>query len=333
MYKNDLLNIIMPTFNHEKFIGKAIESVLNQKCNFSFKLVISDDFSMDNTIDVCIGFAERYPSKIKLMTSNKNIGIARNYKKLFDACHSTYIAILEGDDYWTDPYKLQKQIDILSSNEKTGFVHTGFEVLFSNGEKKVGNKGVNLIKLQGAVLRNYPIINFTISPLTVCFKRSLLKYIDLDFIIENELQTVDAFLWTEFAHYTEFAYIPEITGCYRILKNSISNTNNISQIRKSNDTVRLILKYFIVKYNIDKLQAKNMLNRQYFFMIGQYIERKMWNEAAVEAEQAYTTNFSDKLKMMIVKNHYFRFSYILYLHIIKFGSKCKQLFSIKFLGL
>lgn len=320
-----LLNIIMPTYNHEKYIGQAIESVLMQQCDFPFRLLIGDDFSTDTTQNICLKYAVNYPDIITLLSTNCNLGIIDNYKRLFDCCTAPYIAILEGDDYWTDPSKLEKQILAFTLDENVGFVHTGFEVIYQDGGKKIGHKGTDLSKLSGNVLGESQIIDFTISPLTVCFKRMLLQYLDFDFILNSNLQTIDAVLWTEFAHHTQFAYIQDITGCYRILNNSISNTRNIEAIKKFNDTSKCILTYFITKYNIPPKLANSLMNRQYLFMIGKYIERKMWYEAEFEAKLAVSDSFSSKLKIFIAHNHSYWFVYMLYIYALKKASNFKQL--------
>ena len=115
--KNPLVSICMVTYNHEPYIAQAIEGVLMQKTNFQYELVISDDCSLDNTRKICIEYKEIYPDIIKLLLSTKNQGITQNFLSTVQACSGKYIAQCDGDDYWTDPQKLQKQVDILEKNE------------------------------------------------------------------------------------------------------------------------------------------------------------------------------------------------------------------------
>ncbi|HMH32107.1 MAG TPA: glycosyltransferase [Puia sp.] len=109
----------MVTYNHEKYIAEAIESVLKQETSFTYKLFIGDDCSSDSTTDICRIYSERYPDKIDLVVNEKNRGAHGNGVRTYHRCLQSgaeYLALCEGDDYWTDPHKLQKQIGFLESN-------------------------------------------------------------------------------------------------------------------------------------------------------------------------------------------------------------------------
>jgi glycosyltransferase involved in cell wall biosynthesis len=106
----------MITYNHEAYISEAIESVLMQITNFPIDLIIGEDCSTDNTRNICLEYKQKYMSIIKLLLPEKNIGDLKNFMNTYHACKGKYIALLEGDDYWTDPMKLQKQVDYLEAN-------------------------------------------------------------------------------------------------------------------------------------------------------------------------------------------------------------------------
>lgn len=114
-----MVAVWMVTYNHGEFIEKAIESVMMQKTTFQYKLFIGEDFSTDNTREICKKLKEEHPDKIELFLHDKNIGSNANGIFMYEQCFKSeakYIALLEGDDYWTDPYKLQKQVDFLNVN-------------------------------------------------------------------------------------------------------------------------------------------------------------------------------------------------------------------------
>ncbi len=111
-----LVNICMITYNHEQYISQSIEAVLSQVTDFDFMLLIGEDNSTDRTKEICLDFAERFPGKIKLITSSGNVGMSKNFLRTYQACKGKYIAFCEGDDYWTDVNKLQKQVDFLEAN-------------------------------------------------------------------------------------------------------------------------------------------------------------------------------------------------------------------------
>lgn len=111
-----LVSICTTTYNRGKFIGETIESCMKQKTNFPFEMVICDNCSTDNTVEVIDSFIKKYPGKIKLLKADKNYGLMINYIKSIESGTGKYIADCDGDDYWTDENKLQKQIDFLEAN-------------------------------------------------------------------------------------------------------------------------------------------------------------------------------------------------------------------------
>ncbi|MEW4925275.1 glycosyltransferase [Algibacter sp. 2305UL17-15] len=113
-----LLSVCLITYNHKDFIRQAIDGVLMQEVDFSYELIIADDFSTDGTRDILLEYKAKYPDVIKLILQECNIGPAKNWMDLITSPDSKvkYIAYFEGDDYWTDTLKLQKQVDFLESN-------------------------------------------------------------------------------------------------------------------------------------------------------------------------------------------------------------------------
>lgn len=120
MNNEPLLSVAMITYKHEAYIKKAIEGVLMQETNFEFHLIISDDCSPDTTPKIVQDLIDNHPKgyRIKYFRHEKNIGMQPNAIFVLKHCIGNYIALCEGDDYWTDPLKLQKQVDFLEQNEE-----------------------------------------------------------------------------------------------------------------------------------------------------------------------------------------------------------------------
>ena len=114
--KEKLLSVVTITYNHEPFIAKTIEGVLMQQVIFPIELILAEDCSTDGTRDICRRYAEQYPELIRLITSESNVGAVANERRAMLAARGKYIAFCEGDDYWTDPLKLQKQVGFLESH-------------------------------------------------------------------------------------------------------------------------------------------------------------------------------------------------------------------------
>jgi glycosyltransferase involved in cell wall biosynthesis len=127
------------TYNHELFIKDCLEGILKQETKFDFELIIGDDASIDGTSDILRDYAARYPEIIKPIIQKKNVGAYVNsFESVYNKLVGEYIAICEGDDYWEDPLKLQKQVDFLEANPQ-------FSICFSPA--KIVDKEGNLIEI------------------------------------------------------------------------------------------------------------------------------------------------------------------------------------------
>lgn len=110
------VSVCMIAYNHQAYIAQALDSILAQKTNFPFEIVIGDDNSTDDTGRICKEYAERFPGKIRYHLREKNLGMMPNFITTLGECEGTYIALCEGDDYWIDDSKLQTQADFLDNN-------------------------------------------------------------------------------------------------------------------------------------------------------------------------------------------------------------------------
>jgi glycosyltransferase involved in cell wall biosynthesis len=110
------VSVIMITYNHERFIEQAIESVLAQQADFDYELLIGEDCSTDNTAEIVRRYQRKHPNRIRTIMRRENVGGRRNAADLNRMVRGQYLALLEGDDYWTCPEKLQRQVDFLDAH-------------------------------------------------------------------------------------------------------------------------------------------------------------------------------------------------------------------------
>lgn len=129
------VSVMMVTYNHEKYLGQAILSVINQNTDFKYELLIGEDCSTDQTRKIAEKYQAMYPEIVKLITHNKNVGALKNEADLRRRCQGQYIAVLEGDDYWTNPEKLKRQVEFLDSHPQYIGVSHNVKVLDENGKK------------------------------------------------------------------------------------------------------------------------------------------------------------------------------------------------------
>jgi glycosyltransferase involved in cell wall biosynthesis len=111
-----LVSVAITTFNLERWLPRALDSVFTQITDFPFEIVISDDASTDGTLEIARSYRERYPNVIRVLERSKNVGMCRNSYDTFEQCRGKFIAWLDADDYWTDPRKLAIQVETLESD-------------------------------------------------------------------------------------------------------------------------------------------------------------------------------------------------------------------------
>jgi len=131
-----LVSVISLVYQHVAFIEKAIESWLMQKTNFDFEIIIGEDNSTDGTRKIVFDYAKKYPDIIRVITSDSNVGMRENSVRAKKASRGKYIALCEGDDYWIDPLKLQKQVDFMEANPDFSLCFHDAIVLMDNKSRQ-----------------------------------------------------------------------------------------------------------------------------------------------------------------------------------------------------
>jgi glycosyltransferase involved in cell wall biosynthesis len=110
------LSVMVITYNHERFLAQALESIFAQRVNFEYEIIVGEDCSTDGTREVLNSLCRRYPGRIVSLFRERNMGAMKNLQDTLAACQGQYIALLEGDDFWICDDKLQRQIDFLDTN-------------------------------------------------------------------------------------------------------------------------------------------------------------------------------------------------------------------------
>lgn len=152
------VSIVMITYNHQEFIEEAINSVLMQECNFQIELLISNDNSTDYTDSIIRKILKNHPkvNLVKYTNRTENVGMMPNFVSTLSLCKGKFIALCEGDDYWTDPFKLQKQVDFLEENPEYTFSMGIVDMFIEKTGKTVKRKeGVDPNKSETYTLKDY----------------------------------------------------------------------------------------------------------------------------------------------------------------------------------
>lgn len=136
MTKLPTVSVVCITYNHEKYIHQALDGFVKQKTNFTYEVIVADDYSTDKTAEIIAEYAKNYPEIIKPTLRTKNVGIEKNCIEAFQKTTGKYVAFCEGDDYWTDTEKLQTQVDFMELNQGCALSFHPVKVFFEDGSKQ-----------------------------------------------------------------------------------------------------------------------------------------------------------------------------------------------------
>lgn len=244
------VSILVPTYNQERYISQTIKSVINQKTNFPFEILIGEDCSTDKTNHICQKFAKKFPHKIRLISNQSNFGLLKNFANLLSKSKGKYIAILGGDDYWIDNCKLQKQIDFLEENPDFSLVFTNSKRYLEEKQKFIKNfydhKKQQIYSCRDLILYNF------IPALTAVFKKNPNFRLPKNW---NQYYPEDWPLFILISQNKKIEYLPDITAVYRISKNGIgSGIPFLKRLQKTIPTIK------ILKEEIDQKYVQNLQN-------------------------------------------------------------------------
>lgn len=266
-----MVSIQCLVYNHESYLRQCLEGFVMQKTNFRFEAIVHDDASTDNSALIILEYAEKYPDIIKpiIETENQYSKHDGSLRRIMNEnTYGKYVALCEGDDYWTDPFKLQKQVDFLEANPDYGLVHTNY--IIKRGMSSYINNGKYI---NGQPYDEYLLGKFHIATLTTCYRSSFANKIDTSYLKEN-FKMGDYPLWFEIMRFGKIKYLPDVTATYNFLDESASH---------SKDKVKSILfllniwevrEYFAKKYNFQKTFNEIRKNLNFYKFILLLIQKK-----------------------------------------------------------
>ncbi|WP_051292977.1 glycosyltransferase [Citrifermentans bremense] len=254
------LSVLMITYNHAPFIAQALESVLMQQVGFDYEIVVGEDCSTDETRDILMEYQERHPDRIRLLLPEKNLGMIRNFAATCKECRGEYVAILEGDDFWTSRNKLQRQVDFLDANPECAACFHNVEVVYGDGREPhlFHRKPLKMLFDQRDIASD-----FFIPTCSTVFRNGLFGDFPKWFY---DLPMGDWPLHVLNAEHGLYAYLDEILASYRVHQGGVWSQ------RKTHDNMR------------QTVLAMTVVNRELGFRHGKSMGRKI---AMLEYELAY----------------------------------------------
>ena len=237
------VSVMMIAYNHERFIAQAIESVLVQRVNFDYEIVIGEDCSTDGTRAVIMDFHRRHPGRIVPLLRDRNVGAMRNLEATLSACRGRYVALLEGDDYWTCDKKLQRQVDFLDSKPDCAICCHRVEFLNETGSA------------YGDLLRYLPAGSYTIEDLlkgNFVMTCSTVLRRDLIPALPRWLRTMklgDLPMFALAARHGTIELMDEIMAVYRVHSGGTwSSLSSIARLREGSRMLRALDRHLGFQY-------------------------------------------------------------------------------------
>lgn len=312
-----MVSIRCITYNHEPYIRQCLEGFVMQKTNFRFEAIVHDDASTDGTAAIIHEYAEEYPDIIKPIyeTENQYSKHDGSLNRIMDAaCTGKYLAFCEGDDCWTDPYKLQKQVDYLESHLECVLVHTDLSVQdvntgemehfkwkrqrnYNQIERDWGDKLVSLI-LQG---------KYSVQTLTVCARMDSIRRVRDEYpeMADKKLLMGDTPLWMALAKKGTFHFIPEETACYHVISESATHSKNYSNVIDFYVSCLYMVEKFSALFSIPDKEKDAAIQAYVYFLLKDIYTDKREHRQEVEEKilKGRSLCISNKLLLSSIDSH------------------------------
>jgi glycosyltransferase involved in cell wall biosynthesis len=279
------VSVLMITYNHEEFIAKAIDSVLMQRTNFDFEIVIGEDCSTDNTRNIVVSYQKKYSEKCRALLNKTNVGMHRNFVQTLQACKGKYVAILEGDDYWTSPEKLQRQVEFLDNHPECAICFHNVTEFYKDGNRESHNFFDHVQKEFFTVEDLLPG-NFIPTPSTM-FRRGLFPELP-DWYYSVKMGDWPLHILN--ALHGKIGYIDEIMAVHLNHQNGIWFRRDwLEQNKASIELYDHLYSYLGRKY---KRIIQRSLHNQYLVIAEQYEKMSQIGDARRNALRAFTKHHS-----------------------------------------
>lgn len=254
----NIISVVILTYNQQDTIGRAIDSVLMQKCHVPFEIIIGEDASTDNTRVICQEYAKKHPDIIRLFCNEQNKGITDNYFDCLLQCRGQYIADCAGDDFWIDPDKLEKEVSVMESHPNVTMVITNWQYYDEQTQQTTPSRQQQHAPITpGRDLLRAIITQQNMSVFHLCtalYRADIFRkaYEEDTYMFRNkDLCSEDMQIASAMAWYGDIAYLPDVTLNYSISDRSVSNvTDSEKAFRFVSRTIELT-NYLANKYHID----------------------------------------------------------------------------------
>lgn len=292
--ENIVVSITCIAYNHEPFIEQSIQGFLIQETNFAFELIIHDDASTDNTQEIIRNYQKLYPNLIRTILQTENHwmgkGINATTAIVWPSAKGKYIAWCEGDDYWTDPQKLQKQVDFLEKNREVGLVYTDIDTYHISNNNWCRSIFNSKIAHRSSTFEEHLEKRGYLAPLTWVFRNSLLE--SFNSASHDSVDSSFEFMLIAF-QITKIHYLDVVTGVRNVLQNSASNHTDDGSKYKYRKGLFKIQRLYLNKYSNDKELKGRIYFANYLQLITdakKFADEELFTEAKIYLLKKVPTN-------------------------------------------
>ncbi|MCP9612683.1 glycosyltransferase [Coprobacter tertius] len=258
-----LVSIRCLAFNHEKYIRQCLDGFVMQRTTFPVEIIVHDDASTDGTAAIIREYAERYPNIIPLLeTENQYSKKDGSLGRIMNAAvHGKYVALCEGDDYWTDPLKLQKQVDFLESHPDYALVYTDVRFYYE-AKKKLSDPVFHSGMIKRTTDFTEHLVNAGfLAPCTWVCRREVLPP-------PTTVYCDGTFPWMlDLYHNSKIYYLDEATAVYRFLEESASHSKSLQKRYEYGRGILKIQFDYIKKYGLSEDVKQRVLRNRYAVLL------------------------------------------------------------------
>lgn len=295
------LTVVTTTYNHEDFIKQALDGIVSQKTNFDFELLICDDNSTDDTAKIIKEYQKKYPEIVKPIFNKKNLGAMENFIFTLSKAKSEYVALCDGDDFWSDCNKLQKQVDFLDNNKDFSIVFHQTKIFYEDNSK---NSEI-YPNFEKTVFDFHDLVKDSFIPANTVVYRWEFNKKNLEKEFPKNVVPGDYLIHLFHAKKGKIKFLPEIMSSYRRHdKGMWWTTSDIS--KKDEFNLKYGKKYLNFFLSVEKIfeLSSNTYSLQKDYLTNNlleiYLKKKMFDEI-VEFKKEY----KDLYEKCIVNFNYF----------------------------
>lgn len=245
MIEGVMVSVTVLTYNQEKWIAQTLDSILNQKTNYSFEVIIGEDWSTDGTRAICQQYVDKYDN-VFLAPQDHNLGLIGNWANTKKYVSGKYMMGCAGDDFWHNPNKLQLQVDFMEQHPECVSCHTDVDILHVNTgvTDKDSKRTKGIVPPEGMIQQQILAGKECITAVTVCTRTDVfMKYVPYEKFVELEFPREDWPSQLILSAHGEYRYLPVSTATYRVGQESITNMLNYDKIRRKYEKDYVMAKF------------------------------------------------------------------------------------------